>query len=262
MYYIELLFISSYVFLFNFMIDISIVSHRHEEFLPELLERLSDFQVSKVIVTHNLQPRIAIKPIYNYELIQIQNKHPKGFSENHNRAFTYSDNEYFCILNPDITFLEDPFLKLLDCIKEPGVAIVGPLVLDPDRMIEDSYRRFPTPITLLCKLFSKSKKVFQCPDGDEGCYPDWLAGMFLLVPRKFYINLNGFDQSYYLYYEDVDLSIRAWKSGYKVKLCRQAQVIHNAQRQSHKDFIHFIWHLKSILLFFFKHLFRYPLRSQ
>ena len=82
--------------------------------------------------------------------------------------------------------------------------------------------------------------------------------MFLLFESKKYTNLNGFDESFHLYYEDVDICLRAWKYGFKVLLCKDNEVIHDARRSSHSDLVYMKWHLTSLLRFFIKHFGRFP----
>lgn len=73
----------------------------------------------------------------------------------------------------------------------------------------------------------------------------------MLFPRHIFERLNGFDQSYFLYYEDVDLCARMRLLGYEVVLCPDAKVIHHAHRSSHRNFRFLLWHLSSMMRFFF-----------
>jgi GT2 family glycosyltransferase len=75
--------------------------------------------------------------------------------------------------------------------------------------------------------------------------------MFMLIPAAVFRKIGGFDERYFLYYEDVDLCARMRLGGYDIRLCPNAKVIHEARRQSHRDLRYFRWHLASILRFFF-----------
>lgn len=243
------------------LIDVSIVSHGQDDLVKSLLNDLSKNSklISKVIVTFNKKSDLIINKEYPFELILIYNKVRKGFAENHNHAFSHCDSEYFCVMNPDIKLVHEPFSNLLKCLSEESVGIVAPIVISSEGFLEDSFRKFPTLFDLLKKTFFNSPpKVFE-ENLIKDCYPDWLAGMFLLVNRKLFEKLKGFDESFYLYYEDVDFSLRSWSIGYKVKLCSSAVIIHDAQRKSHKKLKYFVWHIKSVFKFFIKHFSKYPM---
>jgi len=70
--------------------------------------------------------------------------------------------------------------------------------------------------------------------------------------------LNGFNDKYFLYYEDVDLCLRARKNGLKIAIVTDCSVVHEGQRKSHYSFKYFIWHSMSLIRFFIYHLGRLP----
>jgi GT2 family glycosyltransferase len=83
----------------------------------------------------------------------------------------------------------------------------------------------------------------------------------MLFPRQVFEQLHGFDERYFLYYEDVDMCGRLQLAGYKVAVCPQAQIVHHAQRSSHRSLKYLRWHLASMLRFFFSPVYR-QLRKQ
>lgn len=242
-------------------ISISIVSHGHDFFLPKLLAQLAEFSdyVKEVIVTHNIPYTFVPKyNEYGFKVQVIENLIPLGFAENHNQAFLLANSEYFCILNPDILLKKDPFKDLLCCFDNDKIGLVAPLVVDLCNKTEDSARYFPTPFSLLKKAFGLDNGMINVSLSDGVVYSDWVAGMFLLTPSKIFREIGGFDQKFWLYYEDVDLCLRFWRHGYRVALFNQVEVIHVARRDSHRDFRFFKWHASSMMRFFWKHLFRFP----
>jgi len=242
-------------------ISVSIVSHGHDIFLENLLNQISLFkEVEEVILTHNLtkSTELRLASSYPFRLIEIQNSDVLGFSNNHNKAFLKSSEKYFCILNPDVVFEENPFPPLLQALKDNKVGLVAPLVLNSEKKIEDSARSFPSISSLVFKLFKK-QSLRNVASSSSGCKEvDWLAGMFLLTPRRIFKILNGFDIKFHLYYEDVDLSLRYWKAGMRVCIHNDIHIIHDGQKDSHKKIKFFLMHLKSLLRFFIKHYGRYP----
>ena len=243
-----------------FDVCVSIVSHEHDDLLPFLLDKISEFnEVKMVVLTHNLPKKDkAIFGVYHYELVEIYNATPYGFSTNHNNAFKFSENTFFCILNPDVIFSINPFPRLLDAFRNHGIGVVAPLVVNSHGVVEDSARYFPTPLRLLKKVFLKDKGAFEIDIRSDCQYVDWLAGMFLLLPSSHFARIGGLDESYFLYYEDVDFSMRIWKSGFKVCLIPNASIIHDGRRDSHFRFKYMLFHFSSMMKFFIKHLFRFP----
>jgi len=239
-------------------ISISIVSHAQINLIVSLLQDIEDNCKSsslELILTLNLDETLPFQTdAYSYPIKVIRNVNPMGFAANHNQAFTHATGRYFCVLNPDIRFSSDPFMGLTACFENTAIGMAAPLVLGNDGGIEDSARRFPSPLKILCKIFGKCKGS-DYVIGDKPICPDWAAGMFMLFPRDIFERLRGFDQRYFLYYEDVDICARLRLLGYGVILCPQSRVTHHAQRSSHRNFRYFRWHLRSMLRFFCSRVF-------
>lgn len=70
--------------------------------------------------------------------------------------------------------------------------------------------------------------------------------------------INGFDEKFFLYYEDVDICTRLWKANKRIELVLQASVIHKAQHMSHRNLRYLLWHLTSMVRYFLKHWLRFP----
>ncbi|MEW5709895.1 MAG: glycosyltransferase family 2 protein [Pseudomonadota bacterium] len=224
-----------------------------------LLRDLADCpQVSRVILTVNVSEDEPIPPEpLSGRITVLRNLIPKGFGANHNTAFAHCDTPYYCVLNPDIRLDGNPFPALLDCLGA-DVALCAPAVVSPTGEVEDSARRFPGFLNLLAKLLGLADGRYHYEKNGELFHPEWVAGMFMLFVSADYAALSGFDEDYFLYYEDVDLCVRLWRSGRKIVLCPRAQVIHAAQRASHHDLRHLAWHLASMLRYFIRHWGRLP----
>ena len=150
---------------------------------------------------------------------------------------------------------QDPFTALVKVFKDATVALAAPLVKNNAGGIEDSARHFPTPAKILCRALGF------CKDRDYALnsptiYPDWVGGMFMLFPSPIFKEFQGFDERFFLYYEDVDLCARLKLSGKKIVLCSNVSVVHQAQRNSHRQFNYFCWHVSSMVRFFFSSVYR------
>jgi len=240
------------------ILSVSIVSHLQARMVRELLGDLDrycqDFPL-EVILTMNLPEQLDVDLSgFRFAVVLQRNTAPKGFGANHNQAFSLARGDFFCVLNPDIRFSDNPFPALMTCLADSTVGVSAPLVLSAEGAVEDSARRFPTPFKIICKAFGGCKGI-DYSISKEDLLPDWVGGMFLLFRRAVFLQLGGFDQRYFLYYEDVDLCARLGLSGLKVVLSPAARVEHHAQRTSRRKLRYLAWHVQSMLRFFFSPVF-------
>jgi len=239
------------------LITVSIVSHGHGAMVGILLTSLLECPaVSQIIVIRNIPESFEL--IQDFRVLIIDNAQPKGFGANHNMAFKYCQQPLFCVLNPDIVLEGDPFPDLMRTLNFMDASVVSPIVKSPHGLIEDSVRYFPTPVSLVRKVFGLSDGRYDLHVGQTAFFPEWVAGMFMLFRSSDFASLGGFDERFFLYYEDVDICIRAWKQHLKVAVCPDISVIHNARRASHRNLRHLRWHLQSLLLYFWMHCGRLP----
>ena len=240
------------------LLTISVVSHNQGSLIQELLEDLNSLKKGnfEVIATINIEEEhpFSIDEL-NFPIKIKKNVKPLGFGENHNLAFDEANGRYFCVLNPDIRIQSDPFSLLIEYLENNrSVGVVSPLIVNEAYSIEDSARRFPTPMRILKRKFTNGK-ILDYKIGNDFVYPDWLAGMFMLFKSDTYRSLGGYDENYFMYCEDADICARAWYKGYTVVLMPQVKVIHKARRDSQKKVKHFVWHVRSLFRYFLSHPF-------
>jgi N-acetylglucosaminyl-diphospho-decaprenol L-rhamnosyltransferase len=225
------------------VITLSIVSHAQAGLAGRLLGDIAslgraDFQV---ILTVNVPEPVAAASTAEV----VHNAQPRGFGANHNAAFRRAKGEYFCVLNPDIRLPHDPFPALLAEFADSAVGLVAPRITDAHGRMEDSVRRFPTLPSLLRKLLGERGPDYALETGPLRV--DWVGGMFMLFRREAFERVNGFDERYFLYYEDVDICRRLHGAGYRVVATPAAQAIHEAQRTSRRNPRYMAMHARSML---------------
>lgn len=249
-------------------ISISIVSHGQIDLVAALLEDLkalapnSDSRI-EVILTLNLPENLPFSmEDMPFPVKLIHNVQALGFAANHNQAFRKAAGQYYAVVNPDIRLSGNPFTGLIACLaSQQSVGLVAPRVFSPGGSPESSARFFPTPWLILRKLFGHYRGN-DYPIGQTPISPDWVAGMFMLFPSNVFASIHGFDQRYFLYYEDVDICARLRRAGHDIKLCPQSTVIHDAQYSSHRNLRYLRWHLTSMLRFFLSDAYRHRPRSK
>lgn len=196
-----------------------------------------------------------------------------GMGSGNNRGFEKSSGEFVLILNPDTLVRPDAVRILFENIKDrEDRGIVGPKLLNPDGTLQYSCLRFPKPWT---PIFRRTFLGHFAPrhlahylmtdfDHEDVRDVDWMLGSCLMIRADFYRQSGGFDERFFMYFEDTDLCRRAWRSGVRVVYCPQAMVVHDHARGSAKN----PWfvapftsrlareHIRSWLKYFFKWRFR------
>lgn len=236
---------------------ISIVSHGHGIMVQKLIAQLLKFDlISEIILTLNIPEDFPV--ILDRRFKIIKNFEPSGFGQNHNNAFLTTRCDYFCVLNPDIVFINNPFPVLISSLNEESVGLVAPVVLINSGSIQDNTRRFLTPWRLIKRVAGVDTNSYLFEQNESNFMPDWVAGMFMLFKSEVFAKLGGFDVRYFMYCEDADICTRLWKSNYLVVACLSTSVEHSAQRASYKSLKHFSWHACSMLRYFLSHSFSLP----
>lgn len=251
-------------------VSLSVVSHGQIDLVCKLLGDIQQHCVAdslslEVILTLNIPEQLPFQSDgFIFPIKIVLNAAPKGFGANQNAAFELAEGRYFCVINPDIRLIEDPFPCLINQITGT-VGVIAPLVVNPEGLVENSARRFPTPWRVLRKVFDNGRRQ-DYSVGYATFRPDWVGGMFMLFTQSVFRRMRGFDERYFLYYEDVDLCARMALADLIVLLCPQVKVIHEARRSSHRSLKYAKWHASSMMRFFlstpFRRLMKRALSSQ
>ncbi|MBZ0092902.1 MAG: glycosyltransferase family 2 protein [Sulfuricellaceae bacterium] len=245
----------------NARIHLSVVSHGQGALVRELLADLARYcqaESLEVVLTLNLPERLPFSPAeFPFPLRVVENGRPQGFGANHNAAFAGSagEEECFVVANPDVRLKNNPFPALLACLRdEPEAGVLAPRVCNGAGRVENSARALPTPVAILAKALGLEQRNAYLEERD--CVPvDWVAGMFMLFPVESFAAVGGFDERYRLYYEDVDICSRLWLAGRPVRLVGEAEIVHDARRDSHRKPKYLAWHLASMMRFFLSPVF-------
>lgn len=232
-------------------LSVSIVSHGHGAQLRNLLALLvrpGATPLLRVWLTLNLPDAELSEWLlqsWPFELQLRVNARPLGFGDNHNRAFYCEQGmpdsaSRFAVLNPDLSWQSDPFPPLLHALETPRAGCAFPMQLDSTGREQDHRRMLPGPVALLRRHLTASAPAVVL-------HPEWVNAACLVFPSDVFGALGGFDAQYFMYCEDVDLSLRLQLAGYALVEASEAQVVHDANRASRKDLRHLLWHVGSLL---------------
>lgn len=222
---------------------VSIVSHGHGAMVQRLLHQLasqSAGSISRVVLTLNMpEPQPEPPPQgWPFALQAIRNAVPCGFGANHNQALRQAAEPFVCVLNPDVELIPgcDPFAALIEAASLEGVGCAYPLQLDAWGRAQDSEREIPSPAALW------RRRVLRQPQQRV----EWVNAACIVLPLPVWQALNGFDEGYFMYCEDVDLCLRVRLLGLRLQRA-DARIVHEGQRASGRRWRHLIWHVGSLL---------------
>ncbi len=219
-----------------------------------------------IVVDNNSVDDSCKMVLQRFPLVKlIQNNANVGFSKGNNIGVAHAKGEYVCILNPDTVVAEDTFSKILYFAQaQEQLGIVGCKLIDGSgTFLPESKRGVPTPfvaftkISGLYKLFPQSKLVGKYYanhlQNEETGKVDILVGAFMVLKRKLYQELGGFDEDCFMYSDDIDLSYMALKAGYNNYYFGETTVIHYKGESTHKDGLYMKRFSEAMHFFYNKH---------
>lgn len=136
-----------------------------------------------------------------------------GFGRAHNYLAKRATGDILCILNPDTYAFSKNFLTLANEITPKG-GIVAPALLERDGSRQPwTMGGRVTPLSIIATNITKRPKPWL---RDVSCHTEWVSGAVFFIPRTLFLEVNGFDEGYFLYYEDVDLCRRIRDRGHTI----------------------------------------------
>lgn len=195
----------------------------------------------------------------------IVNSENKGFGKANNQALKQARGRYVLFLNPDTILGEDSLEKCISFLEfHPESGAAGVSMIDGSgRFLKESKRGFPSPWAAFCKLsgltglFPRSR-LFAAYylghlDEHETNPADVLSGAFMLVKKEALDKTGGFDERFFMYAEDIDLSYRIQQAGYKNYYIADTTIIHFKGESTQKDFRYVKLFYKAMSQFMRKH---------
>ena len=197
------------------------------------------------------------------DFLFIENEGNYGFSNGNNRGARYATGEYLLFLNPDTIVSKDAIQDMLSLAKNNlSYHIISVQQKRPSGKPENPFGVFPTGWTIngLIKTIylQLSKKYFKKYCGSQRViFPDWVSGSVLMIKQEIFKKIGGWDEDFWLYYEDVDLCKRIRENGGTVALLCDVSIIHQHGGLTRKNKKNIAFYktevLKSKHIYFHKH---------
>ena len=188
-----------------------------------------------------------------------------GYGRAHNLVLEKLDSDYHLILNPDVVLEEAALLEAISFINyKRGIVMLSPNAKDSLGAKQYLCKRYPSVFTLLVRgffpefltrLFRKRLARYEMHELDEKEVSEdipLVSGCFMFVRTETLKEVGGFDEFYFLYFEDFDLSIRIGKLG-KIAYAPKVRIVHHGGNAAKKGFRHLKMFIQSGIRFFNKH---------
>ena len=253
-------------------LDIIIVNWNSGLHLKQCLESVpaassEGFRLERVVVVDNDSRDRSAERLQHagLPLRVIRNEVNLGFAAACNQGALGSRADYLLFLNPDVRLLANSLsipIQFMEQTEKKKVGICGVQLLDPQGRLTRSCSRFPTPWIIYARMFGLDRlfpgrfsgHFLTQEDHRESKTVDQVMGAFFLVRRAVFESLNGFDERFFVYFEDLDFSYRAWQAGYSSHFLATAQAVHHGGGCSEQvRAARLFYSLRSRIIYGYKH---------
>jgi hypothetical protein len=218
-------------------LSIIIVNYNNPQLLSKLLESIFLFPLSfsyEIIIVDNNSSYDVKSQVNSFKKLHeltpihlIQNQTNEGFGKANNQGVAIAKGDYLLFLNTDIEVLNNAIEKLVWYAHTKKNSIIGSKLFNKDMTSQSSCGPFYTLFNIFVMLFLKGDQLGitrYSPDIVKKV--DWVSGACFLIRRDDFKNIGGFDDSIFMYMEEIDLCMRAKQKGMHILFYPDAQFIH------------------------------------
>jgi N-acetylglucosaminyl-diphospho-decaprenol L-rhamnosyltransferase len=253
-------------------VDIIIVNWNAGKQLRDCLDsiaaaRRDGYELARVVVVDNASSDHSANGLRMSEipLIVVSNRENRGFAAACNQGIRDSSADYVLLLNPDTRVFEDSLSKCIEFLSRPensGIGIVGPQLLDARGYVARSCARFPSLQTFVAKIFGLDRvSPVRFPDHfliewdhANNRDVDQVIGAFFLVRRKLFNAVGTLDERFFVFFEELDFTLRAFQAGWRTHYLAEARAFHKGGGTSERVKARRLYYsLQSRILYGFKH---------
>lgn len=235
--------------------NVAVVSHGHFEILKRLncLPKLVEHHEIQVFVLDNVGEVGLEAWCREKSITYLKNSVKRGFGENNNLVFSSAPKaDFFVVMNPDVDISKEVLIDFLDILERDGNKVgAANLFLDHEMSVFDpSVRRFPHFLDFVRSYIGlPNRSILDKSLIKEPIPVDWASASFLVFVSDLYEEIGGFDPSYFMYCEDIDICLRVERdSGCQVWYYPNVKLVHQAAHKNRRLFSkHFYWHICGVV---------------
>ncbi len=217
----------------------------------------------QIYVVDNASPDHALQTLKDLSVpkgtILLAQEQNKGFGGGHNVVLPLLKSKYHAVVNPDIVLETAAITEMANWMDEhPDVVIASPRLLFPNKEPQYTAKRKPAVLPLLARqlglsFLKRHEERYLMLDRDLTQQQDieFCSGSFFVIRTEVFLEIGGFDEGYFMYVEDADITQKALQKGRAVYL-PQVYVLHAWHRDAHRKPKQFLWQLKSMFRYFRK----------
>lgn len=253
--------------------SIVIVSYRNEETITGCLNSIRDNvkEGFEIIIVDNSPDNLTCEKIRAFQknnpetgVSLIEPGENLGFAKGCNLGASQACGEFLMFLNPDTKLINNAAGLMADFLKDnPAALVAGPKIMDSDGEITKTCRNFPSCARILLDAtgldrFAGAYRLLKFSH-DVPMKVDQVIGACLCISKKTFTELNGFDERFFIYFEEVDFCKRVMDAGGEIWFRPEAEIMHAAgvSTESISNISRMITTLRrSRLLYFEKHFSR------
>ena len=234
-----------------------------EQCLHSVLKSIHDLNAEIFVVDNNSVDgsiRMLREKFPNVSL--IENKDNRGFSRANNQAIRKAKGEYILLLNPDTIVEDDTLVKCVRFMDEhPDAGGLGVKMIDgKGKFLPESKRGLPSPSVAFFKIFGFSamfprSKIFNkyhlgYLDKDKTHSVDVLSGAFMMLRKKVIDDIGMLDENFFMYGEDIDLSYRITRAGFRNYYFPETRIIHYKGESTKKSSLNYVFMFYNAMIIF------------
>lgn len=220
-------------------IAVCIINYNTSDLLQECLHSILVQNVDEIVVVDNASADCSVEMMKaefpSIPLIALGKN--LGFGAASNRGIKACSSEQIVLLNADTRMNSGSIQALRNYLEDhPQAAIIGPRILNPDRTLQTSCFHFPTPLHIFLYISGLYRWIPRLPVlkqrslqkmTTESARPvPWILGAALAFRRETFEGLGGFDENFFMYFEEVDICYRLFSQGKQIHFVPEAEIIH------------------------------------
>ncbi|MFN8672073.1 MAG: glycosyltransferase family 2 protein [Candidatus Sericytochromatia bacterium] len=246
------------------LVSIIIVNFYSSNFLENCIksiyEKTKNIEFEIIIANNSPEDNISyLNEKYNIKIIESNIN--LGFSKANNLAVKEANGTYILFLNPDTEFLNDVLDIFINLLESSKFKVCGGELFYTKEIKQESYGNYPSLTQIIFELgLNKVFKTYYKKNLSTGIIDkeglikevDYVTGANLFIKKDAFEKVKGFDEDFFLYYEDTELCFRLKKHNYKIGFIPNAKILHHLGKSSKDETKKLIIAEKSKYLFFQK----------